>query len=77
MKGYGYIVEEPTVPLLRLNEEHGYLDTTQSRRFHVGEVLSIIPNHVCTCINMHDEVFFIRNQQVMGSCKVAARGKVR
>ena len=77
MKGYGYIVEEPGVPLLRLNEEHGYLDTAQSRRFHVGEVLSIIPNHVCTCINMHDEVFFIRNEQVVSSCRVAARGKVR
>lgn len=77
MKGYGYIVEEPAVPLFRLNEEHGYLDASQSRRFQVGEVLSVIPNHVCTCINMHDEVFFIRDQQVVGSCKVAARGKVR
>lgn len=77
MKGYGYIVEEPGVPLLRLNEEHGYLDTAGARRFHVGEVLSIIPNHVCTCINMHDEVFFVRDEQVVGSCRVAARGKVR
>jgi D-serine deaminase-like pyridoxal phosphate-dependent protein len=77
MRGYGYVVEEPQVLLLRLNEEHGYVDTTHSRRFHVGEVLSIIPNHVCTCINMHDEVFFVRGEQVVGSCKVAARGKVR
>jgi len=77
MKGYGYIVEEPSVPLFRLNEEHGYLDVSQSRRFQIGELLTVIPNHVCTCINMHDEVFVTRNEQVIGSWKVAARGKVR
>ncbi len=75
--GHGYIVEEPTVPLVRLNEEHGYLDISQARRLHIGEVLTVIPNHVCAFINMHDEVFLIRNEQVIGSWKVAARGKVR
>lgn len=77
MKGYGYIVEESAVSLFRLNEEHGYLDTSQSRHFHIGEVLTVIPNHVCTCINMHDEVFLIRKEQIVGSWKVAARGKIR
>ena len=77
MKGYGYVVEEPSVPLVTLNEEHGYLDTSQARSFKVGEVLTVIPNHVCTCINMHDEVFLIRNEQVVGSWKVDARGKIR
>lgn len=77
MKGYGYIVEEPSVPLFRLNEEHGYLDVSQARRFPIGESLTVIPNHVCTCINMHDEVFLIRGEQVIDSWKVAARGKVR
>jgi D-serine deaminase-like pyridoxal phosphate-dependent protein len=76
-KDYGYIVEEPTVSLSRLNEEHGYLDISRARRFAIGEVLSIIPNHVCTCINMHDEIFLARNEQIVGSWKVAARGKVR
>jgi len=77
MKGYGYIVEEPSVPLFRLNEEHGYLDVSQARRFQIGEILTIIPNHVCTCVNMHDEVFITRSEQVIGSWKVAARGKIR
>jgi D-serine deaminase-like pyridoxal phosphate-dependent protein len=76
-RGYGYIVEEPAVSLTKLNEEHGYLDISRSRRFQVGEVFTIIPNHICTCVNMHDEVFVIRDEQVIGSYKVAARGKVR
>lgn len=77
MKGYGLVEGEPATSLLKLNEEHGYLDTSKGRRFHVGEVLTVIPNHVCTCINMHDEVFLVRGEQVVGSWKVAARGKIR
>jgi D-serine deaminase-like pyridoxal phosphate-dependent protein len=76
--GYGYVVEAPEVPIIKLNEEHGYLDLTRSaHEFHVGEVLTIIPNHVCTCVNMHDEVFILRNGMVAGSWRVAARGKIR
>ena len=77
MTGYGHIVEEPEVPLFKLNEEHGYLRTSPSHSFKIGDVLTVIPNHVCTCVNMHDEVFLIRNEQVIGSWKVAARGKIR
>ncbi len=76
--GYGYVVEAPDAPLIKLNEEHGYLDTTNSPHpFRVGEVLSVIPNHVCTCVNMHDDVWLVRNERVVGCWRVAARGKIR
>ena len=76
--GYGLVTEAPDVGLYRLNEEHGYLDTSQAdRRFHVGDVLTVIPNHVCTCVNLHDEIFLIRSEEVVGSWRIAARGKVR
>jgi len=76
--GYGRIVEAPDAPIIKLNEEHGHVDTSQSAHaFRVGEVVTVIPNHICTCVNMHDEVFVTRNEQVMGSWRVAARGKVR
>ena len=76
--GYGYVVEAPDAPIVKLNEEHGHLDITKSlHRFFVGEVLTVIPNHVCTCVNMHDEVFTLRNGEVQDCWRVAARGKVR
>jgi len=76
--GYGYVVEAPDARLFKLNEEHGHLDITgSSHQFHVGEVLTVIPNHVCTCVNMHDEVFLVRGEEVVGSWRVAARGKIR
>jgi D-serine deaminase-like pyridoxal phosphate-dependent protein len=76
--GYGLIVEAPDAPIITLNEEHGYLDISKSaHKFFVGEVLTVIPNHVCTCVNMHDEVFTVRQGETVGSWRVAARGKVR
>ena len=76
--GYGYVVEAPDASIIKLNEEHGHLDITKSaHQFHVGEVLTVIPNHVCTCVNMHDEIFVARRGEVEGAWRVAARGKVR
>ena len=76
--GYGYVVEAPDTNIIKLNEEHGYLDTTTTEhQFRVGEVVTVIPNHVCTCVNMHDDVVTIRDGEVVGSWRVAARGKIR
>ena len=35
------------------------------------------PSHVCSTVNMHDEMWYGRDGQVEGSWKIAARGKVR
>jgi len=76
--GYGYIVEAPDVPIIKLNEEHGYLDLTQTKHaFQVGDVVTVIPNHVCVTVNMHDEIVTLRQGEAVGCWKVAARGKVR
>jgi D-serine deaminase-like pyridoxal phosphate-dependent protein len=76
--GHGYVVEAPDARLFKLHEEHGHLDITgSSHRFHVGEVLTVIPNHVCACVNMHDEALLVRGEEILGSWRVAARGKVR
>jgi D-serine deaminase-like pyridoxal phosphate-dependent protein len=76
--GYGLVVEAPNARLVKLNEEHGYVDTTDSGHdFRVGEVVTVIPNHVCACVNLHDEIFLLRNGEYTGSWQVAARGKIR
>jgi D-serine deaminase-like pyridoxal phosphate-dependent protein len=74
--GYGRVVEKEAT-IAKMNEEHGYLAAADLSQFEVGQVLSVIPNHVCTCINMHDEVLLSRKGEIVGSWKVAARGKVQ
>lgn len=76
-RGFGLVAEGERVIVAKLNEEHGYLEGPGSWDFAVGQVLSVIPNHVCTCINMHDAVYVSRGGEITGVWKVAARGKVR
>ncbi len=76
--GHGLVVEAPGATIIKLSEEHGHLDVTRSEReLRVGDVVTVIPNHVCTCVNMHDEMFLVRGQEVTGSWRIAARGKIR
>jgi D-serine deaminase-like pyridoxal phosphate-dependent protein len=74
--GYGRLVERDAT-LSKLNEEHGFLASGDLSGIEVGQVVTVIPNHVCTCINMHDEVLLARAGVIVGAWKVAARGKVR
>ena len=76
-RGHGRIMEVEGAGLSKLNEEHGFVEASDYRAFAVGQVLSVIPNHVCTCINMHDEIYTSRRGEITGTWKVAARGKVR
>jgi D-serine deaminase-like pyridoxal phosphate-dependent protein len=43
----------------------------------VGEVVTLVPNHVCPCVNLHDEVVVHRGGEVVGTWKVGARGRIR
>ncbi len=77
-KGFGHLVEHPDIPIMALNEEHGYLDLSNSQaQLRVGDVVTIIPNHICTCVNMHDEIFLVRQRGVEGTWRVSGRGKIR
>lgn len=76
--GYGIVKEDPAAALERFSEEHGHLNIQRSeRRYRIGDRLSIIPNHVCTTVNMHDEIYGVRGERVEEVWRVEGRGKVR
>jgi D-serine deaminase-like pyridoxal phosphate-dependent protein len=57
--GYGYIVEYPAAKITRLSEEHAQVDTTQcSGQPRVGERITVIPNHICPCVNLQDYLWW-------------------
>src|SRR6201988_2277449 len=77
-RGFGIVKEDPAVEVERFSEEHGHLNIGRSERsYRVGDRLSIIPNHVCTTVNMHDEIYGVRGEQVEEVWRVAGRGKLR
>ena len=76
--GFGLVKEDHAAQIERLSEEHGHVNITRSdRRYKVGDRLSVIPNHVCTTVNMHDEIYGIRGEQVEAVWRVEGRGKVK
>jgi len=78
LDGHGLILEHPEAKIARFAEEHGFLDLTRSNtRPNVGDVVRIVPNHVCVVVNMMDEVVMVRGEEIVGTLPVAARGKLR
>jgi len=76
--GFGIVREDPNAELEVLSEEHGHLNIKQSaHHYRVGERLTIIPNHVCSTINMHDQIYGVRGQSVEAIWSVRGRGKIR
>lgn len=75
---HGLVIEDPAMQFERLSEEHGQINLERSRlKPRVGDRLSIVPNHVCATVNLHDRVWYHRKGEVLGSWAVAARGCVR
>ncbi len=78
LKGYGVIHDLSDAQVYDLNEEHGYLDTSGlATKPKVGDLLRVVPNHVCPVVNLFDKVVFISGDEVLGAVKVDARGAVQ
>jgi hypothetical protein len=73
LEGHGLILEHPEAKIARFAEEHGFLDLARSNtRPNVGDVVRIVPNHVCVVVNMMDEVVMVRGDEIIGTLPVAA-----
>jgi D-serine deaminase-like pyridoxal phosphate-dependent protein len=77
LEGYGHIVGYPDAVLERLTEEHGMLSLDEDCDLEVGDTLQIIPNHICSTVNLHDQVYLVGEDGAVEETRVAARGKVR
>ena len=76
--GFGYVVEYPRAKITKLSEEHGQVDVTACDRVPaVGERVTVIPNHICPCINLQDQVWWKHDGELPQAVRVDARGKVQ
>ncbi|MEE9334054.1 MAG: D-TA family PLP-dependent enzyme [Granulosicoccaceae bacterium] len=77
LDGFGYIVEHPTARIHKFAEEHGFLDLSGCNdKPNVGDIVRVIPNHVCVSVNMFDQLVAIRDGKISQIIPVAARGKL-
>jgi D-serine deaminase-like pyridoxal phosphate-dependent protein len=78
LEHYGCVPALADAPVYNVNEEHGYLDVrSAAHKPKVGDALRVLPNHVCPVNNLFDHVVFVRGEDVLGSVRVDARGKVQ
>lgn len=75
--GHGLIVEFPAAKISRLSEEHGQVDVTKCDRApKLGQRVTVIPNHICPCVNLQDRVFWLQENEAPRPVAVDARGLV-
>jgi D-serine deaminase-like pyridoxal phosphate-dependent protein len=77
LEGFGHVVDHPGAVLERVMEEHGMLTVDPADGLGVGDTVRIIPNHVCSTVNLHDSVVLLDDTGGWQTLRVEARGGVR
>jgi len=76
--GFGYVVEDPRATFVKMNEEHGFIDLRACEaRFRLGDRMRVIPNHICTAVNLHELIYGVRGDDVEQVWRVKGRGKLQ
>jgi D-serine deaminase-like pyridoxal phosphate-dependent protein len=75
--GYGCLLDRTDIRVVRMSEEHGILDLRGSDwQPKVGDVVRIVPNHVCIVVHLNDVMHGVRGMVVEATWPVTARGRV-
>jgi D-serine deaminase-like pyridoxal phosphate-dependent protein len=76
--GFGHVAELPDARIAKLNEEHAQIDIKAcAAKPSVGDRLTIIPNHICPCVNLQDAVWWLEPGESPQKLNVDARGKLQ
>jgi D-serine deaminase-like pyridoxal phosphate-dependent protein len=75
--GRGVVVGRPELRLDFMSEEHGVGSLTGEDDVRIGDRLEVIPLHVCSCVNMFDVAYGVRDEAVEREIAIEARGRMR
>ncbi len=71
----GVLPDQPRADFRRASEEHGLIDWPEDEPPpRVGDRFRVIPFHVCTAVNLPDEIVLVRGDEVVGFEPIEARG---
>ncbi|MEI3606577.1 alanine racemase [Pseudogracilibacillus sp. SE30717A] len=73
--GFGRIKNQENLVIKRLSEEHAIVEIQGKCDLRVGDIVEIIPNHICPVINLTDEVYGFRGGVFEKTVTIDARGK--
>ena len=76
--GFGCVRDRPELRVKALSEEHGVIDLANSSwRPRIGDLVRVVPNHVCVSVNLQDRLWQVQGEAVLGYWPVEARGHSR
>lgn len=75
--GHGLVVGYPRAKITKLSEEHAQVDVRECDGSpKVGDRVSVIPNHICPCVNLQDRIWWQEPGDEPKPLTVDARGRV-
>ncbi len=76
LAGHGAVLGYSAAVLTRLNDHHGIAEAPAgTARPAIGELILIVPNHVCPVVNLVDELLVVRGGRLVDRWPVDARGR--
>ncbi|MFP3903082.1 MAG: alanine racemase [Armatimonadota bacterium] len=74
-EGFGWILDKEYGNIHKTNDEHGFLNIARMEAtVEIGEKLRIIPPRICTCLNLYDYLYVIKNGLIRDIWRIEARG---
>jgi D-serine deaminase-like pyridoxal phosphate-dependent protein len=74
--GHGSIPAYPDAIIERVSDYHGVISAPNGGELpQAGQVLAVIPNHVCPVIDLRDAFVATRSGEIVGRWPVDARGR--
>jgi D-serine deaminase-like pyridoxal phosphate-dependent protein len=73
----GVVLGHPEMRLQTPSEEHGPVAIEGSSAVGYGDLLVIVPSHVCPTVNLHDHAVIVNDRRIVGLERVTARGHDR
>jgi len=68
-------IDHPEWSLLSQSEEHGIVEVGNQEHVQVGQVIRMIPYHICPTVALHQSLQVIENEKFTGLWEVKARNR--
>jgi len=72
--GAGRLPDHPDARVVALSEHHATVTVGAGHTFAPGDILRVVPNHVCSAVNLADELVVMCQGRIVDRWAVAARG---
>ncbi|MGB3376321.1 MAG: D-TA family PLP-dependent enzyme, partial [Microbacterium sp.] len=77
LTGHGMLPSYPDAVITRVYDHHAVIEPGDGPLPRLGEVVAIIPNHVCPVVDLADEVTVVQGGRAVETWPVHARGRSR